>query len=124
MSKFDSFFDSPSNKELNDKILKKVEVELQINKQRDLRKKLMMFLVPALSAAMASFFAFKITTREKSLISHTPDQDLADLGGDGSQLDMISSLIDDSESFEIVDELSLLENLDELEQINDGDLEG
>ena len=125
MSKFDSFFESPSNKDLNNTILKKVEVELQINKQRELKKKLMMFLVPALSAVMASYFAFKISTREKSLISQTPEADVADIGADDAgQLELISSLMDDTDSLEIADDLSLLENLDELELLDDKDMEG
>ncbi len=115
MSKFDNFFKSNPPEQLNTKILEMANAELKLNKKHLLRRKIISFLLPTLAATTATFFIFKLnysSSTDKNFVYTSDNQDV------------LSVLIEDAESLEIVEDLVLIENIEELELIEDQDWEG
>ena len=109
MSKFDSFFEAPADATLNKKILANLQGELELNRSFHKRRRFFYFLAPAL-AGLAAFFVFKFTLRNSA----------NELEG-AEHMELISELMDDDDTLEIVDDLALLEDMDYLD---DEELEG
>lgn len=115
MNKFDDFFKSTPPDQLNKNILISIEAELKKTRQQQQRRKLITYFIPALSAATASFFAFKIFTsdsNDKNFLSNLETEEV------------LSDLIESTEAFEMTEELALIENLEELELAEEQDWEG
>lgn len=115
MNKFDDFFKSTPPDQLNKNILNSIEAELKKNRQQQQRRKLITYLLPALSAAAASFFAFKIFTTNSNDTNFISDLEVEEV---------ISDLIENTEAFEMTEDLALIENLEELELAEEHDWEG
>lgn len=111
MGKFDSFFSQEPSSELNSRVLKSAAVELELNRIARKRRRLFAFLAP-LTAALASFFVFKVVVRKES--------DLMAMNIE--QLDFITVLIEDEDTFEIIDNLALLEELEIIEEFEGEDV--
>lgn len=106
MNKNDSFFTMPVDSSLNQKILSNVQSELEINRVTHNRKRWFQFLAPV-TAALASFLVFKVVSQKESeIFSEGPEQ-----------IELVDSLIENDESFEILENLVLLEDLETIEEI-------
>ena len=106
MSKYDPFFSSPVDPELNKKILLSAQDELDFNRTIYNRKKWLSFLAP-LTAALASFFAFKLVKTNK----------FDDVLNEPEQIDLVATLMEHEEVMDILQELQWLEDLDVIEEI-------
>ncbi|MBY0554543.1 hypothetical protein K2P97_08440 [bacterium] len=115
MNKFDDFFKSSSPAQLNKSILNNIESELRKNRQQQIRQNFITYFIPALTALTASFFAFKIFT------SNSTDKNF--ISGSEAE-EVLSDLIENTEAFEITEDLALIENLEELELAEEQDWEG
>lgn len=106
MSKNDSFFSTAEDPELNKKILTRAQIELDLNRTRTIRKRWLSLMAP-LTAALASFFVFKMVQKKESeLLSNGPEQ-----------IELMTTLMENDESFDILEQLEWLEDLEAIEEI-------
>lgn len=115
MSQFDDFFKSNPPDQFNKNILNNIEAELKINRQNQQRRKFITYFIPALSAAAASFFAFKIFTTSSNDINLIENSETSEI---------LADLIEHNEAYEMTEELALIESLEELELAEEQDWEG
>ena len=112
------------------KILKNSKIELEINRSRSKQKRWFVFIVPIFSALAASFIAFKIFVPNSiqhggpgNLNGDASVVSLADFMDEGQE-DVISSVIEEDEFIDMAEELSLLQDFDEIELLTDEELDG
>lgn len=119
MSRFDSFFEAPQDPKLKNKILEKAAAELVINKQSFKRRRFIARLAPSFAALAASlvFIKFNYFGTENTADGLADMNDLEDV-------ETVNRLVRETDDLDLVEELSLLENLDDLELIEDESLEG
>ncbi len=108
MKNFDPFFSAEVDPQLNARILKTAQAELEINRVAKSRQRFFAFLAP-LSAILASFFVFKFVSRNEA--------DLLALSSD--QVEFIAELAGDEVDIEMLDNLSLLEEMEIIEDLED-----
>lgn len=108
MKKFDNFFSSPPDPELNERILKQAKSELEINRVAKNRRRWLTFLAP-LMASLAAVFVFRYVGKSEN--------DL--LAANSEQIEFIADLIEDEDTFELIDNLALLEELELMEELDE-----
>lgn len=119
MSRFDSFFESPQDPKLKNKIFEKVADEMAINRQKSKRRRFIAWFAPSVSALVATVVFVKLNYfgTQNTLNGLADVNDLEDI-------EVVNRLSHENDDIDLVEELSLLENLDDLELIEDESLEG
>lgn len=111
MSKFDYFFESPVDPKLNTQILKSAEAELKINRASRIRSRWVMFFAPA-TAILAAVLVFKLTSNRETQF----------LAKNVEQIELVSDLMENDEVIDMVEDLTLLQELEYIEQVEVDDV--
>lgn len=129
--KHDDFFKSSSPHELTGKILKAAQSELAQNKQRQKSKFWFLIVGPVLAAVTASVFVFQMNIMQnpdsapQAVAGLAAVQDVSEeVLNSAEHIELVSDMMQDSETAEMVDELGFLQELEHLENLSEADLEG
>lgn len=118
MSRHDSFFESAPDSELQKRLMKSARAELALNRRAHLQTRWLQWGFPALASVLAFFIFlnFYNSINEKS----PPEITASNIQINEEQQDLLGHLLEDEEALELLDAMTLLEELEYLEDESDG----
>ena len=108
----DSFFEVPSSAELNKRIMNSVQSELELNRKVQKTKFSLIYLAPFLAVAVTVFLIYINFNKIGRENEFNPMDESNSL--------IAAELVEDPESFEIVDELNFIEDMEFVHELESG----